>query len=239
MPEGAAPPPRLTEGFERVPSPSFIPKPPGPLRRFLLPSEHGAGHTHEEQPHESHPWYQVLWLTGVDYFSSLGYAPGIAFLAAGALAPPATLLLVAVTLLGALPVYRQVAERSYAGQGSIAMLERLVGGWRGKLLVLTLLGFAATAFIITMTLSASDAAQHAVENPLLRDALGGHKVLVTVGLLVLLAAVMLSGFTEAIGVAALVGVPYIGLNVVIIGRELGHEGLGEYLLSKSVQIRLR
>ena len=159
-----------------------------------------------------------MWLTGVDYFSTLGYQPGIALLAAGALAPIATVILVLVTLFGALPVYAQVAGRSYAGQGSIAMLENLLAGWKGKLLVLVLLGFAATDFVITMTLSAADAAKHAVENPFLEPVLGDHQVLVTLAILAVLAAVFLKGFGEAIGLAAAAALPYLALNLVVLGR---------------------
>jgi hypothetical protein len=166
----------------------------------------------------SHPWWKVIWLTGVDYFSTLGYQPGIALLAAGAVAPIATVILVLVTLLGAVPVYTQVASRSYAGQGSIAMLENLLDGWKGKALVLVLLGFAATDFVITMTLSAADAAKHAIENPFLSGVLGEHQVLVTLTILAVLAAVFLKGFTEAIGLAATAALPYLALNLVVLGR---------------------
>src|SRR6516162_9904945 len=185
------------------------------LGRFFL----GAHRVDQEQATgKTYPWTKVLWLTGVDYFSTLGYQPGIALLAAGAVAPIATVILVLVTLLGALPVYAQVAGRSYAGQGSIAMLENLMAGWKGKLLVLILLGFAATDFVITMTLSAADAAKHALENPFLKPVLGEHQILVTLLILTLLTLVFLKGFKEAITVAAAAAVPYLALNLIVLAR---------------------
>jgi hypothetical protein len=179
-----------------------------------------------------HPWYWVIWLTGVDYFSTLGYQPGIALLAAGSLSPIATAILVAVTLACALPIYWQVAGRSYAGLGSIALLENLLPGWWGKFMVLALLGFATTDFVITMTLSASDAALHATQNPYLHPFLGDAALRLTLVLLALLAIVFLKGFKEAIELATVVCIPYLFLNVVVLGRVLIEIVSHPHLLSR-------
>ncbi|MEV4034696.1 amino acid transporter [Streptomyces umbrinus] len=213
--------------------------PPSRLRAWMLEglSDMGKGRQGAPRPAKAEPvhkgqrWWRVMCLTGVDYFSTLGYQPGIAALAAGLLSPVATIVLVVVTLAGALPVYRRVAEESPHGEGSIAMLERLLTFWKGKLFVLTLLGFAATDFLITITLSAADASTHLVENPHLADALHDRQVLITLVLIALLGAVFLKGFLEAIGVAvALVGL-YLALNVVVVVTGLWHVATEGHVIS--------
>jgi len=197
------------------------------LRGWLLSDERakriqGPHREPAVQGEHTHRWWQVMCLTGVDYFSTLGYQPGIAALAAGVVSPFATLVLVLLTLFGALPIYRRVAGLSWRGEGSIAMLEHLLSFWAGKVFVLALLGFAATDFLITITLSAADASAHLLENPYAPSALHGHAVAVTLVLVALLGLVFLRGFAEAINIAVgLVGV-YLVLNLVVVAVATYH-----------------
>jgi hypothetical protein len=184
---------------------------------------------HASDDTRKYPWWRVMCLTGVDYFSTLGYQSGIAFLAAGLLSPVATLVLVLVTLFAALPVYNRVAAASPYGQGSIAMLEKLFPGWTGKVFVLVLLGFATTDFIITMTLSAADAADHFVHNPYIPHSLQ-NQMNVTLFLLAILGAIFLKGFKEAINIAVVLVGSYLALNLIVTLVALVHVLLHPHLV---------
>ena len=168
-------------------------------------------------------WPLIMCLCGVDYFSTLGYQPSIAFEGAGLLSPIATFILVLVTLLGALPVYYFVAGKTPDGVGSVGMIEQLLRGWAGKIVVLVLVGFAATDFVVTKTLSAADAAAHLIGNPLFAQHAPGWmqgQIVVTMFLLVLLAALFLKGYDEVVGVATVLVAVYLALSFVVIGAGL-------------------
>ncbi|MGH9407813.1 MAG: amino acid transporter, partial [Vicinamibacterales bacterium] len=105
------------------------------------------------------------------------------------------------------------------GQGSISMLEEHLPRWKGKAFVLCLLGFAATDFVITITLSAADATAHIIGNPFVPAAFN-HPIALTIALLCALCAVFLKGFREAIGFAVVIVFIYLGLNVFVIGAAL-------------------
>lgn len=173
-------------------------------------------HGRVKPQHQGHSWWKVMCLSGVDYFSTLGYQPALAAVAAGMLAPLATLILVLVTLTAALPIYRRIAAESPTGAGSIMLLEKLLSQWNAKIFVLILLGFTITDFIITITLSAADAAAHLEANPFAAPILDGQHLLITLVLLALLTLVFLRGFDETINIAVLLVAVFLTLNTVVI-----------------------
>jgi hypothetical protein len=143
----------------------------GPPELDLAPTDQTAGTT---TPRASFYWLWVMCLLGLDYFSTLAYQPSITYEVAGLLGPVATAVVVLLTLGGALPVYCYLAGRSPRGQGSLAVFEHLIHGWRGKTVVLILLGFAATDFTMLKAISLADASVHVLNQ---HDAFRQEKIL--------------------------------------------------------------
>lgn len=182
-----------------------------------LVDEHGAHlGPHAKRATSTASWWRVMCLSGLDYFSTLGYQPAIAFLAAGILSPLATLVLVLITLFGALPIYRHVAQENQTGSGSIALLEKLLSWWNAKIFVLVLLGFAATDFMITITLSAADATAHLRENPFTPLWVSEHHLATTLILIGGLATLFLIGLREAIQLAVVFVMTFLALNTIVV-----------------------
>ena len=186
-----------------------------------------------ESHKNAHPWYLVMWLTGVDYFSTLGYQPGIALLAAGALSPIATAVLVAVTLLCALPVYAPGRGALLCGTGLHRHARKPVAG-----LVEQVDGPGAAGIRVDGFRHHHDAVRFRCslctprENPYLHPFLGDANLRVTLVLLALLAAVFLKGFKEAIrlGNGGLRSVP---------AAERGGAGAGAFRGGRRIRWRCR
>lgn len=188
------------------------------LKRFKIWLFEGM---HRKQKHgQPDHWWRVMCLVGTDYFSSMGFQPSISFVAAGMLAPLATLNLVLLTLFGALPTYYLVAKESPHGQGSFAIFERLLTGWIGKTLVLILLGFAFTDFIFTITMCAADATAHIVENPLVPEFFH-DRLRTTLLLIAALGLIFLKGFQDAVKISFALVLFYLAVNAVVITVCLG------------------
>jgi hypothetical protein len=126
------------------------------------------------------------------------------------------LLIVLLTLFGALPMYQRVASESPHGQGLISILRNSLSVLERQAAHPVPAGVLAIGWLVTITLSAADATAHIAENPLTPEFLHGQHVVITLVLLATLGAVFLKGFKEAIGIAVAVVGAYQLLNLVVV-----------------------
>lgn len=149
--------------IERESKPNQPPKAvevPGATKTPSSPPSRGAA-----AGSSSYAWWLVLGLVGLDCFSTLGYLPTLAVEGAEANAAPLAAALIALLILfAALPVYLFVVGRSPHGTGVTGLMEKHLSGWSGKLFILFVLGFVATDFVITRSLSTADASKHLIAN---------------------------------------------------------------------------
>ena len=108
----------------------------GHFREWLMQGHYkpAEGPSVREQPGHTHAWWKVMCLTGVDYFSTLGYQPGIAALAAGRSRRSRRWCWCWSRSSARCRCTSGSPAESPHGDGSISMLERLLTWWQGKLL---------------------------------------------------------------------------------------------------------
>jgi hypothetical protein len=115
------------------------------------------------------------------------------------------------------------------------MIERLTVrwgrlGWVGKVLVLALIGFAMTDFVLTITISAADATQHVLQNPFF-SFVPNRPILIAGMLIVAAGLVFLRGFREAIYLSAAIGIPYMVMNAIVIAVSINYLVHNPYLVA--------
>ena len=162
---------------------------------------------------KKHPWWKVMCLTGVDYFSTLGYQPGIAALAAGAPLPDRHPDPGPAHAAGRAARLPPGARRARAARAPSPCWSGCSPGG-GKMFVLVLLGLRGDGLHRHDYPLRGRRHRPRPREPVCSPLSGGHQVAVTLFLIAILGAVFLKGFKEAIGIAVGLVAVYLTLNFV-------------------------